>query len=185
MIDATYLKAQRTAIGMAFKQRRGLLNGRTKGGTNPTLDAIRNSQGCSLSLFMIASQVNDYLGTQALLHGLPNVDWFREALRAKSCAPTMMWKHNERSPFKTTNADTNGETGSRSCAIASKTGGGVKPVRHEGQDFTISHRTRRTRNLLALRSDVDSASFLRKALSMQYLFTDDVERTRHLLPPLR
>ena len=85
-IDATYLKAHRTAIGMVFKKRRGLLIGHTNGDTDTTLHANCNSQAQPLNLFMIAGQVNDYIGAQALLHGLPTVDWFREASRARGAA---------------------------------------------------------------------------------------------------
>ncbi|MDF3605870.1 hypothetical protein PE067_06725 [Paracoccus sp. DMF-8] len=45
MIDATYLKAHRTATSMGVKKGRGRLIGRTKGGMNTKLHAICDSQG--------------------------------------------------------------------------------------------------------------------------------------------
>ena len=48
MIDASYLKAHRTATSMAAKKGgRGRLIGRTKGGMNTKLHAICDSQGRS------------------------------------------------------------------------------------------------------------------------------------------
>ncbi|OOY32697.1 IS5 family transposase [Thioclava sp. F36-6] len=40
------------------------------------MDAICDSQGRPLSLFVTAGQVGDYIGAQALLSSLPKVDWF-------------------------------------------------------------------------------------------------------------
>ncbi|WP_323008237.1 IS5 family transposase [Paracoccus sp. (in: a-proteobacteria)] len=102
MIDATYLKAHRTATSMGGeKGGRGRLIGRTKGGMNTKLHAICDSQGRPLNLFVTAGQVSDYIGARALLSSLPNVDWllgdrgydadwFREALKDKgirACIP--------------------------------------------------------------------------------------------------
>jgi len=102
MIDATYLKAHRTATSMAAKKGgRGRLIGRTKGGMKTKLHAICNSQGRPLNLFVTAGQVSDYIGARALVSSLPTVewqlgdrgydaDWFREALKDKgirACIP--------------------------------------------------------------------------------------------------
>ena len=55
MIDATYLKAHRTATSLAVKKEgRGRLIGRTKGGMNTKLHAICDSQGRPLNLFVTA-----------------------------------------------------------------------------------------------------------------------------------
>ena len=73
---------------------RGRLIGRTKGGMNTKLQAIYDSQGRPIYLFVTAGQVSDYIGARALLSGLPKVkwllgdrgydaDWFREALQDK------------------------------------------------------------------------------------------------------
>ncbi|EEX09664.1 conserved hypothetical protein [Ruegeria lacuscaerulensis ITI-1157] len=93
MIDATYLKAHRTATSMAAKKGgRGRLIGRIKGGMNTKLHAIRDSRERPLNLYVTAGQVGDYIGARALLSSLPDVDWllgdrgydadwFREALK--------------------------------------------------------------------------------------------------------
>ncbi|WP_461433528.1 IS5 family transposase [Hoeflea alexandrii] len=76
MIDATYLKAHRTATSLGVKKGgRGRLIGRTKGGMNTKLHAICDSQGRPLNLFVTAGQVSDYIGARALLSSLPDVDW--------------------------------------------------------------------------------------------------------------
>ena len=55
MIDATYLKANRTATSMGVKKGgRGRLIGRTKGGMNTKLRAICDSKGRPLDLFITA-----------------------------------------------------------------------------------------------------------------------------------
>jgi hypothetical protein len=60
IIDATYLKAHRTATSLGVKKRgRGRLIGRTKGGMNTKLHAICDSQGRPLNLFVTAGQVSD------------------------------------------------------------------------------------------------------------------------------
>ena len=65
------------------------------------LQAICDSQGRPLDLFVTAGQVSDYIGVRALLSSLPQVnwllgdrgydaDWFREALQDKgirACIP--------------------------------------------------------------------------------------------------
>lgn len=76
MIDATYLKAYRTATSLAAKRgKRGRLVGRAKGGMNTKLHAICDSQVRPLNLFVTACQVSDYIGEQVLLGSLPDVDW--------------------------------------------------------------------------------------------------------------
>ncbi len=68
---------------------------------NTKLHAICDSYGRPLNLFVTAGQVSDYIGAQALLSSLPDVDWllgdrgydadwFREALKDKgirACIP--------------------------------------------------------------------------------------------------
>ena len=75
MIDATYLKAHRTASSSAVKRGvRSRLIGRTKGGMNTKLHAVCDSQGRPLNLFVTAGQVSDYIGARALVGSLPNVE---------------------------------------------------------------------------------------------------------------
>jgi transposase len=42
---------------------------------NTKLQAICDSQGRPLDLFITAGQVSDYIGARALLSGLPRVKW--------------------------------------------------------------------------------------------------------------
>ncbi|MCJ8139958.1 IS5 family transposase [Falsirhodobacter halotolerans] len=99
MIDATYLKAHRTATSLGGeKGGRGRLIGRTKGGMNTKLHAVTDAEGRPIRLFMTAGQVSDYTGAAALMGSLPeadwlladrgyDADWFREALQNKGIAP--------------------------------------------------------------------------------------------------
>lgn len=79
MIDATYLKAHRTASSLRAKKgaddRRGRLIGRTKGGLNTKLHAVTDAKGRPLRFFMTAGQVSDYTGAAALLGSLPAAEW--------------------------------------------------------------------------------------------------------------
>lgn len=61
MIDATYLKAHRTATSMTAKRGRGRLTSLTKGSINTKLHAIRDSQGGPIDLFVTAAKVSDYI----------------------------------------------------------------------------------------------------------------------------
>ncbi|MGD1884404.1 MAG: transposase [Paracoccaceae bacterium] len=114
-VDATYLKAHRTATSMGVKKgartpdrsdkrRYEPLTGRALQSNVPRgakLHAICDSQGRPLNLFVTAGQVSDYIGARAMLSSLPKVDWllvdrgydadcFREALkdkRIRACIP--------------------------------------------------------------------------------------------------
>ena len=66
MIDATYLKAHRTASSLGIKKGGGRLIGRTKGGMNTKLHEIFESQGRPLNLFVTAGQVSEHIGAKAL-----------------------------------------------------------------------------------------------------------------------
>lgn len=99
MIDATYLKAHRTASSLRVKKGGvGRLIGRTKGGMNTRLHVVTDANGRPISFFMTAGQVSDYTGAAALLDSLPkaqwllsdrgyDADWFRDALQAKGITP--------------------------------------------------------------------------------------------------
>jgi transposase len=94
MIDATYLKAHRTASSLRAKKggaggddQRGRLIGRAKGGMNTKLHAVTNAKGRPLKFFMTAGQISDYTGAADLLDNLPaaeliiadrghDADWF-------------------------------------------------------------------------------------------------------------
>ncbi len=80
MIDATYLKAHRTASSLRAKKggaddKRGRLIGRTKGRLNTKLHAVTDAKGRPLRFFMTSGQVSDYTGAAALLGSLPGAEW--------------------------------------------------------------------------------------------------------------
>ncbi len=112
MIDATCLKAHRTATSMAAKKGgRGRLIGHTKGGMNTKLHAICDSRGRPLNLFVTAGQVSDYIGARALLSSLPKVDWlfgdrgydadwFRVALKDKGIRACIPGRKKRKKPVK-------------------------------------------------------------------------------------
>ncbi len=112
MIDATYLKAHRTASSLGVKKGgRGRLIGRTKGGMNTKLHAICDSQGRPLNLFVTAGQVSDYIGARALLSSIPNVDWllgdrgydadwFRDASKDKRIRACIPSRKQRKTPVK-------------------------------------------------------------------------------------
>ncbi|WP_249212880.1 IS5 family transposase [Acetobacter thailandicus] len=71
MIDATHLKAHRTA---ASQLKKGLFPrhiGRTKGGLNSKLHAMCDGQGRPVCLHLTAGQVSDFKGADVLLADLP------------------------------------------------------------------------------------------------------------------
>jgi transposase len=111
MIDATYLKAHRTASSLRVKGGLGRLIGRTKGGMNTKLHAVTDASGRPISLFMTAGQVSDYTGAAALLDSLPraqwllgdrgyDADWFRDALQAKGITPCIPGRKSRNEPIR-------------------------------------------------------------------------------------
>ena len=112
MIDATYLKAHRTASSLRVKKGGlGRLIGRTKGGMNTKLHAVTDANGRPISLFMTAGQVSDYIGAAALLDSLPraqwllgdrgyDADWFRDALQAKGITPCIPGRKTRTEPIR-------------------------------------------------------------------------------------
>ncbi|MEJ5141588.1 IS5 family transposase [Gluconobacter albidus] len=112
MIDATYLKAHRTASSLRFKKGDpGRLIGRTKGGMNTKLHAITDQNGRPLNFFITAGQVSDYTGAAALLDSLPmaqwmladrgyDADWFRDALEGKGIRACIPGRRSRGKPVK-------------------------------------------------------------------------------------
>ena len=74
-IDATYLKAHRTASSLWLKKGLGRLIGQTKGGMNTKPHAVTEGNGRPVRFFITAGQVIDYTGAAALMHGLSEADW--------------------------------------------------------------------------------------------------------------
>jgi transposase len=102
MIDATYLRARRTASSLRVK----------KGGQNTKLHAVTDAKRCPLWFFMTAGQVSDYTGAAALLSSLPgaewliadrgyDTDWLREALRGKGVRPYDKLRNGRRKRIET------------------------------------------------------------------------------------
>ncbi|MBT9387026.1 IS5 family transposase [Pseudooceanicola sp. CBS1P-1] len=112
MIDATYLKAHRTASSLRpEKGGRGRLIGHTKGGMNTKLHAVADMKGRPIRLFMTAGPVSDYTGAHALLGGLPeakwmlgdrgyDADWFREALKDKGMEVCIPGRKSRKTPVR-------------------------------------------------------------------------------------
>ncbi|MFT8479468.1 IS5 family transposase [Gluconobacter oxydans] len=112
MIDATYLKAHRTASSLRLKKRDpGRLTGRTKGGINTRLHAVTDQNGRPLSFFMTAGQISDYTGAAALLDNLPaahwmrgdcrhDADWFRDAVEEKGIKPCIPGRRSRGKPVR-------------------------------------------------------------------------------------
>ena len=112
MIDATCLKAHRTASSLAVKK--GVLDAclvRTKGGMNTKLHAVTDADGHPLSFFLTAGPVSDYAGAAALLDELPkaqwlvgdrgyDADWFRDALEAKGIKPCILGRKSRNAPVR-------------------------------------------------------------------------------------
>ncbi|WP_299845098.1 IS5 family transposase [uncultured Jannaschia sp.] len=110
MIDATYLKAHRTASSLRLKKGGGgRLIGRTKGGMNTKLHAITDSIGRPIRFFITAGQVSDYTGARALMDSLPSADWllgdrgydadwFREDLANKGITPCIPGRKSRDKP---------------------------------------------------------------------------------------
>lgn len=98
MIDATHLKALRTASRLRVKRVCGCLIRRTKVGMNTKLHAVSDATGRLIRFSMTAGQDSDYIGARALPSSLTEVDWqlsdrgyeadwFREALQGKGIRP--------------------------------------------------------------------------------------------------
>ncbi|PZO62189.1 MAG: IS5 family transposase [Paracoccus denitrificans] len=112
MIEATYLKAHRTASSLAVKKGGpGRLIGRTKGGMNTKLHAVADANGRPLSFFLTAGPVSDYTGPAALLDEIPkaqwllgdrgyDADWFRDALEAKGIKPCIPGRKSRNASLK-------------------------------------------------------------------------------------
>ena len=103
MIDATYLKAHRTATSLRSKKGGA-------GGMNTKLHAVTDAQGRPIRFFMSAGQVSDYTGAAAMLEGLPSAewlladrgydaDWFREALKDKGITPCIPGRKSRGRPI--------------------------------------------------------------------------------------
>ena len=78
---------------------------------NTRLNAICDSMGRPISLFVTAGQVSGYIGAAALLSSSPNVDWllggrgyvadwFRDALKDQGIRPCIPGRKQRKTPLK-------------------------------------------------------------------------------------
>ncbi|WP_306258447.1 IS5 family transposase [Pararhizobium sp. IMCC21322] len=108
MIDATHLKAHRTACSLLKKGMLPRHIGRTKGGLNSKLHAVVNGEGKPIIMALTAGQVSDHIGAKITYPELPEAkimiadkgydsDEYRAALKAKrisSCIPPRKGRNN-------------------------------------------------------------------------------------------
>lgn len=94
MIDATHLKAHRTAASLCKAGDVPRRVRRTKGGLNSKLYAVCEGAGKTLILLLSEGQMSDHRGARVVLEALPpgstliadrgyDSNWFREALAEK------------------------------------------------------------------------------------------------------
>ncbi|MFC7556275.1 IS5 family transposase [Pseudoroseomonas wenyumeiae] len=98
MIDATHLKAHRTAASLLKKGLFPRRIGRTKGGLNSKLHAVCDEKGRPVVLLLTEGQMSDHKGAALMLDALPSArvligdkgydsDRFRQALTARGIEP--------------------------------------------------------------------------------------------------
>ena len=111
MIDATYLKAHRTASSLRVERRFSAADRPHQGGLNTKLHAANDADGRPFSFFMTAGQVSDYTGAAALLDDLPkaqwllgdrgyDADWSRDALEAKGIQTCIPGRRSRNEPVR-------------------------------------------------------------------------------------
>ncbi|MGH8336462.1 MAG: IS5 family transposase [Gammaproteobacteria bacterium] len=107
MIDATHLKAHRTAASLLKKGLFPRRIVRTKGGLNSKLHAVCDGQGRPLILLLSEGQMSDYKGAALMLDALPSAkallgdrgydaDWLRHALTVRGIEPCIPSKSNRK-----------------------------------------------------------------------------------------
>ena len=120
---------------------------------NTKLHAVTDANGRPVSFFITAGQISDYTGAAALLDELPKAKWLLAdrammptgivtLYRRRGSPPAFRGGSPATKPSNTTNAATNGATGSRSCSGVSKTGGVRYPLRQMPNGLPLRHRSR-------------------------------------------
>ncbi|MCM8732576.1 IS5 family transposase [Hephaestia sp. GCM10023244] len=110
MIDATHLKAHRTAASLLKKGLFPRRIGRTKGGLNSKLHAVCDGKGRPLVMLLSEGQMSDYKGAALMLDALPrakallgdrgyDADWFRKALAERNITACIPSKRNRKVPI--------------------------------------------------------------------------------------
>ncbi|MEZ5743189.1 MAG: IS5 family transposase [Sphingomonadaceae bacterium] len=107
MIDATHLKAHRTAASLPKRGAVPRRIGRTKGGLNSKLHAVCDGEGRPIILLLTEGQMSDHKGAALLFSSLPKAkvllgdkgydsDWFRAALASQGIAACIPPKANRK-----------------------------------------------------------------------------------------
>ncbi|MFD2032722.1 IS5 family transposase [Ancylobacter dichloromethanicus] len=111
MIDATHLKAHRTAASLLLKKgdvpRR---IGRTKGGLNSKLHTVCDGEGRPIIMVLSEGQMSDHKGARLVLDALPparcliadrgyDSAWFRDALAARGITPCIPSSRSRKRPY--------------------------------------------------------------------------------------
>ncbi|MEO7026762.1 MAG: IS5 family transposase [Caulobacteraceae bacterium] len=110
MIDATHLKAHRTAASLLKKGLFPRRIGRTKGGLNSKLHAVCDGAGRPLVMLLSEGQMSDFKGAALMIDDLPpakvligdkgyDADWFREALAKRGVEACIPSKSNRKEPI--------------------------------------------------------------------------------------
>ncbi|MGK9264234.1 IS5 family transposase [Sinorhizobium meliloti] len=110
MIDATHLKAHRTAASLLKKGMFPRRIGRTKGGLNSKLHAICDAEGRPLVLLLTEGQMSDHKGARLMLPVLPctanllgdkgyDSNWFRKALADRGIEPCIPPTKSRKQPI--------------------------------------------------------------------------------------
>nr|WP_246504807.1 IS5 family transposase [Microvirga antarctica] len=109
MIDATHLKAHRTAASLLKKGLFPRRIGRTKGGLNSKLHTVCDDAGRPILMLLSEGQMSDHKGASLVFDALPSAKtliadrgydsaWFREALVAKGIEPCIPSSRSRRIP---------------------------------------------------------------------------------------
>lgn len=107
MIDATHIKAHRTAASLLKKGALSRCIGRSRGGLTTKLHAGCDSSGRPVRLVLTKGQTSDYKGAAMLVDTLPSAKvmladrgydavWFRKALAERGIAPCIPSKRNRK-----------------------------------------------------------------------------------------
>ncbi|CAN7541007.1 IS5 family transposase [Pararhizobium sp. LjRoot255] len=110
MIDATHLKADRTAASLLKKGMFPRRIGRTKGGLNSKLHAVCDDDGRPIIMLLSEGQMSDHKGARIVLNALPKADcliadkgydstWFREELLARGIEPCIPSSKSRKKPY--------------------------------------------------------------------------------------
>ncbi len=110
MIDATHLKAHRTAGSLLKKGALPRRIGRTKGGLNSKLHAVCDSKDRPLIMLLSEGQMSDYKGAALMIDAFPKAKalladrgydaaWFRHALAERGITACIPSKANRKAPI--------------------------------------------------------------------------------------